>query len=319
MRIEEPESRSGALRQNSHGGDELLGTANVSAYCKNKKKPKTYVKEWLRGTQRVPVVASEGRGGDCWRNGQELHQASANPKQQKYDKSAMRTTRRKKRRQKKKRKMGMYDLLCAHTPCIVRGRDNNTGAPRVRGSDGRRFCLALPARIPERRATSTGQSLRHKALVNSGPCAGAAARTPQQRMIGLGPDHTPPTTSLLRMRRQQLVIATPFGAGVATVGSIFRRKTLGPLRAPTWGITHPIPPPLPGRVDHYKVAHRLRPRALLVALDPETDGLLCWRQVATVARRYGCKVREPGGNVDCLYRRLAFVRRTTGMDNVANG
>ena len=80
--------------------------------------------------------------------------------------------------EKRKRELGIYDLLCAHTPRIMRGRDKNTGAPRVRGSNGRRFCLALPARIPERRATSTGQTLRHEALVNSGPCAGAAARTP---------------------------------------------------------------------------------------------------------------------------------------------
>ena len=130
---------------------------------------------------------------------------------------------------KRKRELGMYNLPCAHTPRIVRGRDNNTGAPRVRGSDGRRFCLALPARIPERRATSTGQSLRHKALVNSGPYAGAAARTPQQRMIGLGPDHAPTTTSLLRARWQRLVIVTPLGAGIATVGSVFCRKMLGPL------------------------------------------------------------------------------------------
>ena len=69
-----------ALRQNSHGGDELLRTANISACCKNKKKPKTYVKERLRGRRRVPVVAGEGWGGDCWRNSRELHQASANPK-----------------------------------------------------------------------------------------------------------------------------------------------------------------------------------------------------------------------------------------------
>ena len=130
---------------------------------------------------------------------------------------------------KRKRELGMYDLPCAHTPCIVRGRDNNTGAPRVWGSNGRRFCLALPVRIPERRATSTGQSLRHKALVNSGPYAGAAARTPRQRMIGLGPDHAPATTSLLRTRRQRLIITTPLGAGVATVGSVLRRKMLGPL------------------------------------------------------------------------------------------
>ena len=131
--------------------------------------------------------------------------------------------------QKKKRELGIYDLPCAHTPRIVRRQDNNTGASRVRGSNSRRFCLALPARIPERRATSTGQSLRHKALVNSGPYAGAAARTPQQRMIRLGPDHVPVMTSLLHTCRQQLVIATPFGAGVATVKSVFRRKTLGPL------------------------------------------------------------------------------------------
>ena len=149
----------------------------------------------------------------------------------------------------------MFDLLCAHTPHIVRGQDNNTRVPRVQGSDGRRFCLALPGRIPERCAMSTGRSLRHEALVNSGPCADAAARTPQQRMIELGPDHAPTITSLLRTRRQQLVITTPLGAGVATVGSVFRRKTLGPLRVPIWRSTHPVPPPLPGRVDHHKVAH----------------------------------------------------------------
>ena len=227
-------------------------------------------------------------------------------------------TRCKMRRQKKKRELGIYNLPCAHTPRIVRGWDNNTGAPRVRGSDGRRFCLALPARIPERRATSTGQSLRHKALVNSGPYAGAAARTPRQRMIELGPDHTPATMSLLRTRRQQLVIATPLGAGVATVGSVFHRKTLGPLQALTWRSTHSVPPPLPGCVDHHEVAHRLRPRALLIALGPETNGLLCRRRVATVARRCGRKILKPRGNVDCLYRRLAFIQRTIGMDNVAN-
>ena len=136
-------------------------------------------------------------------------------------------------------------------------------------------------------------------------------------MIGLGPDHAPATTSLLRARRQQLIIATPLGAGVATVGSVLRRKTLGPLRAPTWRSTHPVPPPLPGRVDHHKVAHRLQPRALLVELGPETNGLLCRRRVATVARRCGRKV-EDRRNVDCLYCRLACVRRTTGMDDVTN-
>ena len=76
---------------------------------------------------------------------------------------------------------------------------------------------------------STGQSLRHKALVNSGPYAGATARTPQQRMIRLGPDHTPAMTSLLRACRQRPVVTTPLGAGVATVRSVFCRKMPGPL------------------------------------------------------------------------------------------
>ena len=96
------------------------------------------------------------------------------------DGSTMHMTRRKMQRQKKKRELGMCDLPCAHTPRVsisVRGRDNNTGPPRVWGSDCRRFCLALPARILERCATSTGQSLRHEALVNSGPYAGATVRT----------------------------------------------------------------------------------------------------------------------------------------------
>ena len=295
-----------------------MGLPTLVQVAKDKKKPKTYVEERLQGTQRVPVVAGEGRGRDGWRNGRELHQVLAKPKRQKYDRSTMCTTRRKMRRRKKKRELGMHDLPCAHSPRIMRGQNNNTGAPRVWGSDGRRFCLALPARILERRATSTGRSLRHEALVNSGPYAGAAARTPRQCMIGLGPDHVSVMTSLLRARRQQLVIATPLRAGVATVGSVLRRKTLGPLRAPTWKSTHPVPPPLPGRVDHHKVAHRLRPRALLVALGPETHGLLCRRRVATVARRCGREV-EDRRNVDCLYRRLACVQCTTGMDDVANG
>ena len=152
---------------------------------------------------------------------------------------------------------------------------------------------------------STGRSLRHKALVNSGPYAGTTARTPQQHMIGLGPDHAPATTSLLRMRRQRPVITTPLGAGVATVGSVFRRKTLGPLRAPTWKDIHPVPLPLPGAGgDHHKLAHRLRPRSFLVALGAETDGLARRRRVTTVTRRCGRKV-EDRRNVDCLGRRLA--------------
>ena len=261
--------------------------------------------------QRVPVVAGEGRGGNGWRNGRELHQVLAKPKRQKYDRSTTCTTCRKMQRQKKKRELGMHDLPCAHTPRIVRGRDNNTRAPRVWGSDGRRFCLALPATIPERRATSTGRSLRHEALVNSGPYAGAAARTPRQRMIGLGPDHTPATMSLLRARWQRPVVTTPLGAGVTTVGSVFCRKPPGPLRAPTWEDVQPVPLPLPGGGDHHELTHRLRPRSLLVALGRETDGLAWQRRIITVACRCGRKV-ENWRSIDGLYRRLAHVRRTTG-------
>ena len=119
---------SGALRQNGHGGDKLLGTANVSACRKSKKKLKTYVEEQLRGMRRVRVVACEGRGGDCWHNGQELHQASANPKT-----TEVQCVRHvvKYNDKKKKKGIGMCDLLCAHTPRIVRGQGNNTGTPRV--------------------------------------------------------------------------------------------------------------------------------------------------------------------------------------------
>ena len=205
----------------------------------------------------------------------------------------------------------MDNLPCAHTPPIVRGRDDDTRTPRVRGSDGRRICLALPARIPERRATSTGRSLRHKALINSGPYAGTAARTPRQRMIGLGPDHTPAMMSLLHTRRQQPVVRTPLGAGVATVRSVFRRKTPGPLQAPTWEDVHPVPLPLPGGGDHHELTHQLRPRSLLVALGRETDGLARRRLIATVACRCGRKVKN-WRSVDGLYCRLAHVQCTTG-------
>ena len=62
--------------------------------------------------------------------------------------------------------------------------------------------------------------------------------------------------------------------------------------------------------DHHKVAHQLQPRAFLVALGPETDGLIRQRRVATIAHRCGCEVRKPGGDIDCLYRRLACVQYT---------
>ena len=84
----------------------------------------------------------------------------------------------------------------------ARVQDNNIRAPRVRGSDGRGFCQVLPARILEGHATGTDQSLHHEALIHSGPYTETTARTPQQRMIGLGPDHTPITMSLLHIFRQ---------------------------------------------------------------------------------------------------------------------
>ena len=44
---------------------------------------KTQVEEQLRGSQRVPVVAGEGHGGDCWRNGWETKLSVSKPEQQK--------------------------------------------------------------------------------------------------------------------------------------------------------------------------------------------------------------------------------------------
>ena len=64
VRIEELESVNGALWQNSHGGNELLGTVKVSARC-SITGSQTYIEERLRGARRVLVVAGEGQGGDC--------------------------------------------------------------------------------------------------------------------------------------------------------------------------------------------------------------------------------------------------------------
>ena len=189
----------------------------------------------------------------------------------------------------------------------VRRQDNDTRTPSVRGSGGRRFCLALPAGIAEGCATGTDRSLRHKAVVSSGPHVGATAGTPQQRTIGLGPDCTHATTSLLHAHRQRPVVMTPLGAGVAVVRIVFCRKTTGSLQAPNWQCAHRVPLPLPGvGGDHHKVAHRLRPRPLLVTLGRETNGLARRRQVATVARCCGREV-ENRRNVDCLGRRSAWV------------
>ena len=223
----------------------------------------------------------------------------------------------------KKRGLGKHvDSLNAPAPRAtigVRRRDDNTRTPNVRGSGGRRFCPALPAGVAEGRATGTDRSLRHKAVVRSGPYAGATAGTPRQRTIGLGPDRTCVTTSLLHARRQRPVVTTPLGAGVAVIGIVFRRKTTGSLRAPNWQCAHPVPLPHPGvGGDHHEVAHSLQPRPLLVTLGQETDGLARRRWVATVTCRCG---REVGNwrNIDHLYHRLASVRHTTGKNDIANG
>ena len=111
----------------------------------------------------------------------------------------------------------------------VRRQDDDTRTPSIQGSSSRRFCPALPAGVAEGRATGTDRSLRHKAVVRSGPYTGATAGTPQQRTIGLGPDCTRATTSLLHARRQRPVVTTPLGADVAVVGIVFCRKTTGSL------------------------------------------------------------------------------------------
>ena len=117
----------------------------------------------------------------------------------------------------------MCNLLCAHTPQATIGarvQDNNTRAPRVWGSNSKGFCQALPARIPEGCAMGTDRSLCHKALVRSSPYIDTTTGTPQQRMIELGPDHTPTMISLLHTRWQGVVIAAPLGAGISPVGGV---------------------------------------------------------------------------------------------------
>ena len=70
----------------------------------------------------------------------------------------------------------------------------------------------------------TDRSLRHKAFVRSGPEAGAAPRIPQQRVIRLGPDCTPATTSLLHARWQGVVAAAPLGAGISPFGGVIQQQ-----------------------------------------------------------------------------------------------
>ena len=136
--------------------------------------------------------------------------------------------------------------------------DNNTRAPRVQGSNGRRFCQVLPAGVAERRATGTDGSLRYKALVCSSPYAGTTARTPQQRMIGLGPDHTPTTTSLLHACWQGVIVVASLRAGTSPIRGIIQQQTLSSLQAPNGFLLHPVPLPLPGAGGgHHKLPHQL--------------------------------------------------------------
>ena len=294
----------------------------MSTYVVQQQEAKTHVEERLRGARTVPVVAGKGRGGDCWRDGQELHQALAktnnkkyNRKYDKYDEAVLSNLTA-------KGDWGMCNLPRAHTPRATIGsrrRNNNTRTPRVRGSGSRRFCQALPAGVAKGRAMGTDWSLRHKAFVCSGPEAGAVMRTSRQRTIGLGPDRTPATTSLLHACWQGVIATAPLGAGISPVGGVIQRQTPCSLRAPNGFFPHPVSLPLPGGDgDHHKLPHQFRPRALLVALGSETDRLARRRRVATVTRCGRGEVQKTW-NVNGLYRRLASIQRTTDQDNIANG
>ena len=282
----------------------------TSAHVVRQQEAKTHVEEWLRGAWTVPGVAGKGCGRDCWRDGWELHRALAktndkkyNGKYDKYDKAVLGDLTA-------KGDLGMCNLPCAHTPRATIGscrRDNDTRTPRVRGSGGRRFCQALPTGVAKGRATGTNRSLRHEAFIRSGPDAGAAMRTSRQRTIGLGPDRTPTTTSLLHARWQGVIAAALLGAGISPVGGVIQRQTPCSLRAPNGVFPYPVPLLLPGGGgDHHKLPRRLRPRALLIALGLETDRLARRMQVATVARCGRGEVQKTR-NVNSLYCRLASV------------
>ena len=217
---------------------------------------------------------------------------------------------------------GMCDLPRAHTPRATIGsrrRGNHTRTPRVRGSGGRKLCQALPVRVAKGRATGTDRSLRHKAFVCSGPDADAATRTSRQRTIGLGPDRTSATKSLLHACWQVVVATAPLGAGISPVGGVIQRQMPCSLRAPNGFFPHPVPLPLPGGgVDHHELPRRLRPSALLVALGLETNRLAQRRRVATVARGGSGGEVQKARDVNSLYYKLAWVRRMTDGDDVAN-
>ena len=91
--------------------------------------------------QRVPVVAGKGQGGDRWRNGRELHQVSANPKQRMYNRSTTHTTHCKMRQQKKKKGIGDVQLTVCPYPlhCAWAGQQH-----RGSQSPGQRWQEVLP-------------------------------------------------------------------------------------------------------------------------------------------------------------------------------
>ena len=247
---------SGALRQNGNGGDKLLGTAQVSGRCTTTGS-QTQVEERLPGARTVPVVAGRGQGGDCWFGRLELQQMSANPSTTPYD---MYDASCIIRRRQKKRGLGSTQTYSVppppELPPVCASRTMTPGLPESKAAMAGGSAWHCPRGF--RRDVQQAQAKACVTKHSSTPALTQAPQQelPQQRMIGLGPDHTPVMISLLRTRQQQPVVTTPLGAGVITVGSVFRRKTPGPLRAPTWKDVHPVPLPLPGAGgDHHKLAY----------------------------------------------------------------
>ena len=122
---------------------------------------------------------------------------------------------------------GMHADLQHATPLLATiaagAQDNNTRAPRARGSDDRGLYRALPTRVAERCATRTSfVGLRHEAVINSGPYTRATASITRQRVTGLSPDRTPATMGLLHAVRQQGIVTTPHRAGIHCVGGFTR-------------------------------------------------------------------------------------------------
>ena len=131
VRIEEPESVSSVLRQNGHGGDKLLGTANISVCCKM-----TGSQNLRQGTAaRLPKGAGSGRRGAGRRLlGQWLGTTPplANLNDKKYDKKYNKYHKVVLGDLTAKGNWGMCNLPHAHTPqatissCVW---DNDTRLP----------------------------------------------------------------------------------------------------------------------------------------------------------------------------------------------